>query len=78
MIGKASLTRTKLAESYYAPKPGLTHRVFVPLDQAVNEALEELGEVSVIDIRYNSQVYSDHADDFHQHDTALIIYRINE
>lgn len=75
MIGKASITRTKLAESYYAYDHSTGKRSFIRLDQAINEALEKLGDVSVIDIRYNSQVYSDHVGDFHQNDTALIIYR---
>lgn len=76
MIGKASITRTKLVTAYYTSSK-VSERVWIKLDTAINEALEELGEVAVIDIRYNSQVYTFDGDP-HNNDTALIIYRINE
>lgn len=76
MIGKANSIKTKMAVPYYTYSG--EKRTFVEMDQAINEALEELNDVSIIDIRYNTQICFDHAGDFQTHDSALIIYRINE
>jgi len=74
MIGKASEIKTKLVEGHYVYPPNdysVKNRRWIPLEQALNEALVSLGDAEVLSIRHTSQIYGD----TEVNETALIIYK---
>ncbi|MFE4569977.1 hypothetical protein [Paenibacillus chitinolyticus] len=73
MIGKANELIAKKVSGHYKYLKERSDRRWVPLDEAINEALEKLEDAEVIDITFLSYSLKDE-----KYETALIIYKKNK